>query len=67
LTSGLRARLWRWWHRRSSAPADDTSAPVVHDVTQTHDEVSHYWTDERMREARAREQQLPLPEEPRRD
>ena len=41
----------------------DTSAPVVHDVTQTHDEVSHYWTDERMRAARAREQKLPLPED----
>jgi hypothetical protein len=36
----------------------------VHEVTQTHDEVSHYWTDERMREARGREQRLPLPEEP---
>jgi hypothetical protein len=67
LTSGLRARLRRWWQRKGSSPAADTSAPVVHDVTQTHDEVSHHWTDERMREARGREQQLPLPEQPDRD
>jgi len=67
LISGLHARLWRWWHQRGSSPPGDTSAPVVHDVTQTHDEIEHYWTDERMREARGREQQLPLPEKPDRD
>jgi hypothetical protein len=35
----------------------------VHDVPQTHDEVEHYWTDERLRAARAREQMLPLPDD----
>jgi hypothetical protein len=36
---------------------------VVHDVGQSADEVEHYWTDERMRAARAREQQLPRPDD----
>ena len=61
----MRAWLRRRWHRTGSSPAGDTDAAVVHDVTQTHEEVTHYWTDERMREARGREQQLPLPEEKR--
>jgi hypothetical protein len=54
--------VWRWW-RRSADPAAATDAPVVHEVTQSSDEVEHYWTDERMRAARAREQQLPLPDD----
>jgi len=67
LISALRAWLRHRWHRTGSSPAGDTGAAVVHDVTQTHDEVSHYWTEERMRQARGREQQLPLPEDPNRD
>ena len=43
--------------------AGATSDPVEHDVPQTHEEVEHYWTDERMRAARAREQRLPLPDD----
>ncbi len=62
MTSSLWRRLQRWW-RRSGDPADATSDPVVHDVPQTHEEVEHHWTDERMRAARAREQRLPQPDD----
>jgi hypothetical protein len=62
MSSSLWRRLRSWW-RRSGNPAGATSAPVVHDVPQTHDEVEHYWTDERLRAARAREQMLPLPDD----
>jgi hypothetical protein len=62
----MSASLWRrlqgWW-RRSDNTAGATDAPAVHDVTQSPDEVEHYWTDERMRAARAREQKLPLPDD----
>jgi hypothetical protein len=62
----MRASLWRqlqgWWRRSGKSPGA-TGAPVVHDVGQSADEVEHYWTDERMRAARAREQQLPRPDD----
>jgi hypothetical protein len=54
----------RWWRWPGPTPAA-TRAPVVHDVHQAHDEVAHYWTDERMEAARAREQKLPQPDEDR--
>ena len=60
MNSSLWRRLQGWW-RRSGDPTGATGVPKVHDVTQTHDEVEHYWTDERMRAARAREQKLPQP------
>ncbi len=62
MSSSLWRRLQSWW-RRSGDTAGVTDAPAVHDVTQSADEVEHYWTDERMRAARAREQQLPLPDD----
>ena len=62
MSSSLWRRLQGWW-RRSDNPAGAASTPVVHDVPQTHDEVEHYWTDERMRAARARERQLPQPDD----
>ena len=62
MSSSLWRRLQGWWDR-SGDPAGPTGAPVVHDVPQRHDEVEHYWTDERMRAARAREQKLPLPDD----
>ena len=55
MSSSLWRRLQGWW-RRSDDPAGATDAPEIHDVTQSSDEVEHYWTDERMRAARAREQ-----------
>jgi len=62
MSSSLWRRLQGWWRRAGTTPGA-ADAPVVHDVTQTHDEVEHYWTDERMRAARAREQKLPLPDD----
>jgi hypothetical protein len=62
----LRA-LRRWWRRTGTPPAGAAGAtepPDVHDVTQTHEEVSDYWTDERMRSAQPREQQRPVPGTP---
>ena len=71
----MTSRLVRWvqsrWRRAGPPPSDATSAPsdrsedapVVHGVTQTHDEVAGYWTDERLRAARPREQKRPLPED----
>ena len=59
MSSSLWRRLQGWW-RRSGNPTGVTSAPAVYDVTQSSEEVEHYWTDERMRAARAREQTLPL-------
>ena len=58
-----------WWRRAGSSPSGATSGtsssgvapPVVHDVTQTHDEVAGYWTDERLRTAEPREQKMPPP------
>ena len=61
MSSSLWRRLQSWWHRSDGRGA--TSDAVVHDVPQTHDEVEHYWTDERMSAARARERQLPLPDD----
>jgi hypothetical protein len=60
MSSSLWRRLQGWW-RRSGNPAGATDEPSVHDVPQSSDEVERYWTDERMRAARAREQQLPRP------
>jgi hypothetical protein len=60
MSSSLRRRLQGWW-RRSGNPAGATDEPSVHDVPQSSDDVERYWTDERMRAARAREQQLPRP------
>ena len=62
MSSSLRRRLQGWWRRSSETPGAP-DAPEVHDVTQSSDEVEHYWTDERMRAARARQQKLPLPED----
>ena len=45
----------------SHAYGGATDEPAVHEVPQSADEVEHYWTDERMDAARAREQQLPRP------
>lgn len=53
-----------WWRRTGSSPSGAASSgadPVVHDVTQTHEEVAEYWTDERLRAAKPREQKLPPP------
>ena len=58
-----------WWRRTGPPPSGATGSPsdrsgdepVAHDVTQTHDEVAEYWTDERLRAARPREQELPPP------
>ena len=67
MTSRLLGALQRWWRRTGPAPAgahgdtDDTGDTVVHDVPQTHDEVAEYWTDERLRAAKPREQKLPPP------
>jgi hypothetical protein len=55
--------LLRRWRRRARSTPGAADGPEVHDVPQGHDEVSHYWTDERMREARAREQTRPLPDD----
>ena len=68
----LRALQSRW--RRTGPPpsgvtgatsdtsdVSDTSDTVVHDVPQTHEEVADYWTDERLRAAKPREQKLPPP------
>jgi hypothetical protein len=62
MSASLRRRLQGWW-RRSGNPAGATDAPAVHEVSQNADDVERYWTDERMRAARAREQKLPLPED----
>jgi hypothetical protein len=61
MSSTLLRRLQGWWRRPDVTPAGAASYPVVHDVPQTHDEVEHYWTDERMSAARAAERKLPLP------
>ena len=62
MSSSLWRRLQGWWRRPATTPgAADT--PEVQDVTQPPHEVEHYWTDERMRAARAREQLLPLPDD----
>ena len=63
MSSSLWRRLQSWWRRPGSTPAGVTSDPVVHDVPQTHAEVEHYWTDERMSAARPRERKLPLPDD----
>ena len=62
MSSSLWRRLQGWWRRSETRPASP-KRPRVHDVTQSADEVEHYWTDERMRAARAREQKLPLPDD----
>jgi hypothetical protein len=62
MSSSLWRRLQGWWRRLGITPGA-SGEPVVHDVTQTHDEVEHYWTDERMRAAQTREQKLPQPDE----
>jgi hypothetical protein len=62
MSSSLWRRLQGWW-RRPGDPAGAADAPVVHDVTQSSDEVEHYWTDERMRAAQAPEQKRPLPDD----
>ena len=62
MSSSLWRRLQGWW-RRSEDTTGASGAPEVHDVTQSSDEVEHYWTDERMRAARAREQKRPLPDD----
>ena len=62
----MSASLWQqlqgWW-RRSEDATGASSPPEIHDVTQSADEVEHYWTDERMRAARTRQQQLPQPDD----
>jgi hypothetical protein len=62
MSPSLWRRLQGRW-RRSGNPAGATDAPVVHDVRQSSDEVEDYWTDDRMRAVRPREQRLPLPED----
>ena len=46
-------------------PSEEPDAGVAHiEVTQTHEEILEYWTDERMAEAKPRELVLrPEPEE----
>ena len=62
MSSSLWRKLQGWWRRSGTTPGA-TDEPAVHDVPQSSAEVEHYWTDERMRAARAREKQMPQPDD----
>ena len=69
MSSRVRSWLRSLWRRAGTSPPGATGVDgdqgddgaAVHEVTQSHDEVADYWTDERMREAKPRSQQRPLP------
>ena len=71
MSSRIRSWLRSLWRRTGTSPPGATGVdgtvgkdgPVVHEVTQSHDEVAGYWTEERMREAKPRSQQRELPED----
>jgi len=55
------SRLARGLRRGAADTGPASGGVAVHDVTTPPDAVTEYWTDERIREARPREQRLDPP------
>lgn len=58
--AALLSRLARW--RRGRVAGTTSGGVVTHDVTTPPEQVVEYWTEERVRDARPREQRLDPPE-----